>query len=88
MKNLTLAIDENLLHEVRKYAAEHRTTTNALAREYFEMIADKRPATKAARWAEAREQLADMARNSKADMGSGTWSRDDGNSRALKMTDR
>ncbi len=33
MKNITLAIDEKLLKEVRRYAAEHDTTVNAIVRE-------------------------------------------------------
>ena len=35
MKNITLAIDEEVLRAARIYAAEHDTTVNALVREYL-----------------------------------------------------
>ena len=34
-RNLTLAIDENLLHEARVSAARRRTSVNALVRQYL-----------------------------------------------------
>jgi predicted transcriptional regulator len=43
MKNITLAIDEEVLSEVRRIAAERDTTVNALVREYLaELAARKR----------------------------------------------
>lgn len=38
MKNLTLAIDERLLDEGRKYAHEHHTSLNALIRDLLESV--------------------------------------------------
>jgi len=35
MKNLTLAIEEDVLHQARKYALEHKTTVNHLVRQYL-----------------------------------------------------
>ncbi len=35
MANLTLSIEDETLHEARKYALEHRTTVNQLVREYL-----------------------------------------------------
>jgi len=34
MKNVTLAIEEKVLREARRYAAENDTTLNALVREF------------------------------------------------------
>ena len=43
MKNITLAIDEKLLKEVRKYAAEHDTSVNAIVRaKLAEVVAPKK----------------------------------------------
>jgi len=42
MKNLTLAVDERLLAEGRKYAQEHHTSLNALLRELLERVVRER----------------------------------------------
>ena len=39
MKNITLAIDDQLLEQVRVIAAERKTTVNALVRLHLEQIA-------------------------------------------------
>ncbi|MGE3872375.1 MAG: hypothetical protein AB7F74_05395 [Parvibaculaceae bacterium] len=39
MKNITLSVDEDVLAKVRRYAAEHDTTVNALVRAELERIA-------------------------------------------------
>jgi len=38
MKNITLAIDEKLLEEVRIYAARQQTSVNALVRAHLEAL--------------------------------------------------
>lgn len=56
MKNITLAVDDEVLEKVRIYAVEHKTTVNAIVRQHLERIAgenDKR--------AEARRQLRRLA---------------------------
>jgi len=35
MKNLTLSIEEKVLEQARKYAAEHSTTVNQLVRDFL-----------------------------------------------------
>ena len=35
MKNITLAINEEILRAARRYAANHDTTVNALVRDYL-----------------------------------------------------
>ena len=41
MKNITLAIEDEVLDKVRVVAAEKRTTVNALVREYLTEIAGR-----------------------------------------------
>ena len=38
MKNLTLAVDERLIEDGRKYACEHHTSLNALLRDLLECV--------------------------------------------------
>ena len=40
-KNITLAIDEELLNEVRLYAVQHNTSVNALVRTALESLAER-----------------------------------------------
>jgi ribonuclease D len=42
MKNLTLAVDEKLIEEGRKYAYEHHTSLNALLRDLLERTVRER----------------------------------------------
>ena len=52
MKNITLAIDDDVLDKVRVVAAEKKTTVNALVREFLAGLAGR-----GERLAEARKQL-------------------------------
>jgi hypothetical protein len=52
MKNITLAIDDEVLDRVRIVAAEKKTTVNALVREFLADLAGRDE-----RLAEARRQL-------------------------------
>lgn len=76
MKNITLAVREEVLREVRRIAAERETTVNALVREYLEHLAAGR-----ARRKEMQRSIAKFARKSKAKIGPITWSRDDTHAR-------
>lgn len=40
-KNITLAVDEDVLADVRRYAAAHNTTVNALVRGALESLAER-----------------------------------------------
>jgi hypothetical protein len=64
MKNITLAIDEDVLREVRKYAAERETTVNALVRDYLKELAERRD-----RSARARAELARLSVESEGRLG-------------------
>ena len=52
MKNITLAIEDEVLDKVRIVAAEKKTTVNALVREFLADLASRHE-----RLAEARKQL-------------------------------
>ena len=72
MKNITLAIDEKLLKEVRKYAAEHDTTVNAIVREKLaEVVSPKKNI------ADAIERMRKIADEGGMSVGPITWTRDD-----------
>ncbi len=72
MKNITLAIDEGVLREVRKYAADHGTTVNALVREALQRVADRAMSQR-----EGWENLFKLADESGVEVGEITWKRED-----------
>jgi hypothetical protein len=63
MKNITLAIDDEVLDRVRIVAAEKKTTVNALVREFLADLAGRDE-----RLAEARKQLLQLMDTSKGRM--------------------
>ena len=70
MKNLTLSADARLIEEVRRYAAEHHTTLNALIRDHLERLV----ARKDADWAGVcLKEMAAAKGNSKGKR----WTRED-----------
>jgi tRNA A-37 threonylcarbamoyl transferase component Bud32 len=71
-KNITLAIDETVLAEARRYAHENDTTLNALVRGYLEQIAGNQKRVK-----QAMRELREMSDRSTAEVGPITWTRDD-----------
>jgi len=71
MKNITLAVEEAILEQVKLMAAEQRTTVNGMVREFFAEVAAKRQAKD-----EARQALLRLAREAAGDMGSKTWNRE------------
>lgn len=70
MRNITLAIDDKVLADVRRYAARKNTTVNALVREHLTRIA-----TEDDRAGKARQRLIELAENTQARMG--RWSREE-----------
>jgi len=71
MKNITLSVDENVLAAVRRHAAEHNSTVNALVREYLTNLA-----THEDRANRARARLRQLSRESQGRLGKKTWSRE------------
>jgi hypothetical protein len=72
MKNITLAIDETLLDEVRIVAAKKGTTVNAMVRDYLTSIASLED-----RQDRARRRIRELAEQSTAEVGPVTWKRED-----------
>ncbi len=63
MKNITLAIDDEILEKARVVAAEKRTTVNAMVREFLAEVAGRDQ-----RREEARAALRGLMRRSKGRM--------------------
>ena len=72
MKNVTLAIDESLLREARRIAADRSTTLNAMIREFLQELAERESQA-----AIARKKIVELCRASQASVGEKTWTRDD-----------
>jgi DNA primase len=72
MKNITLALDENVLAAVRRYAANRGTTVNAIVRDHLGRIAEEND-----RLAAAKKRLKELSDASTAEVGPITWTRDD-----------
>ena len=72
MKNLTIALDEKILREVRRVAAERSTTLNALIRDFLERLARRESHAR-----KARRRIVELCRDSEAEVGERTWSRDE-----------
>ena len=74
MKNITLAVDDDILAAVRKFAAEKNTTVNGLVRDYLMSISERVKKEAAAR---AREKLVRLSEESTAGMGDWKWNREE-----------
>jgi plasmid stability protein len=73
MKNITLAIDDDVLEKVRRYAASHDTTVNALVRDHLAQIAKNTDRLK-----QVVAELKQMSETSSADLGPDyKWRRED-----------
>jgi hypothetical protein len=72
-KNITLAIDEDVLEKVRVYAAKRQTTVNAMVRDFLTGLADEDR-----RLMETRRKLKALMESSTAEIGPGyVWNRED-----------
>lgn len=72
-RNITLAIEDEILEVVRVVAAEEKTTVNAMVRDYLSGIAKQR-----GRRQEARAKFRELAQNSEARLGPNyVWNRED-----------
>jgi hypothetical protein len=72
MRNVTIALDETTLREARRIAAERSTSLNNLIREFLERLtlSESRSRT-------ARLRIAQLCRDSKAEVGERLWTRDE-----------
>ena len=74
-RNITLAIDDNVVREVRKLAIERDTTLTQLVREYLEkLVADNAQTDEKRR---AIERLEDSFGRFEFRVGRRTWTRED-----------
>ena len=72
MKNVTIALDESLLREARRIAADRSTTLNAMIREFLQELANRE-----SRAVKARSRIIELCRESRAEVGPRTWTRDE-----------
>lgn len=72
MKNVTIALDDSLLREARRIAADRSTSLNAMIREFLEELSQRE-----SRAVKARRRIVELCRESQARVGPRTWSRDD-----------
>jgi hypothetical protein len=63
MKNITLAIEEAILDDVRIYAAKNQTTVNGLVRDYLTKLASEET-----RLEDTRARLKELMENSAGEM--------------------
>ena len=71
MKNITLALDETLLDEIRIVAAKKGTTVNAMVRDFLTSIAKLEDRTQ-----RARRRIRELSERSNAEVGPITWKRE------------
>jgi hypothetical protein len=72
MKNVTVALDGATLREARRIAAERSTSLNALIRDFLERLTVRESQAR-----RARGRIAELCRESKAEVGELSWTRDD-----------
>ena len=72
MKNVTIALDEATLREARRIAAERSTSLNNLIREFLERLTRRESQSRT-----ARLRIAQLCRDSKAEVGERRWTRDE-----------
>lgn len=71
-KNLTLALDAQLLQKVRVLAAMRQTSVTQMVRDYFQKEVEAESQAD-----ETVIELLELSRNSKARMGTWRWNRDE-----------
>jgi hypothetical protein len=72
MKNVTIALDESLLREARRIAADRSTTLNAMIREFLQQLAARESQA-----AKARRRIVELCRESTAEVGAKGWTREE-----------
>ncbi len=72
MKNITLAIDEDVLAAARRYAVERNSPVNAVVREHLNEIARREDRARS-----ARKRLLELSKRSPARIGEKSWTREE-----------
>ena len=72
MKNITLAIEEDVLDEARRYAANRKTSVNGLVRDFLNGIAKQED-----KLVRARRRLLELSERTTLEVGPVTWKREE-----------
>ena len=64
MKNLTIALDERMIQQARRIAAERSTTLNGLIRDYLAHLTTRESYARRARY-----RIAELCRDARAEVG-------------------
>jgi len=72
LKNITLAVDEEVLAAARRYAVERNSSVNALVREHLSDIARREGRARG-----ARARLLELSKRSRLKLGKKSWTRQD-----------
>ncbi len=72
VKNVTIALDEATLREARRIAAERSTSLNHLIREFLDDLTERESRSRT-----ARRRIAELCRQSQAEVGRRRWTRDE-----------
>ena len=72
MRNITLSVDDDVLAAVRRHAAEHDSSVNALVREYLTNLAGHQDRAR-----RARARLRQLSKQSQGRLGEKAWNRED-----------
>jgi hypothetical protein len=72
MKNITLSIEDDVLQEARKIAAERGTTVNAIVRASLAELVRQKKRTR-----NALKRMRELAAKGGMEFGKKSWSRDD-----------
>jgi hypothetical protein len=72
MKNITLSIEEDVLLEARRIAAERSTTVNAIVRAHLADLVRQKKRTR-----DALKRMRELAEQGGMEVGKKTWTRDD-----------
>ena len=78
MRNLTLAIDDDVIAAVRRYAVERDSSVNALVSEFLTGIAMREDRAR-----KARQRIRELSDGSTARIGSKSWTRDELHERSV-----
>lgn len=64
VKNVTIALDDKILRDARRLAADRGTTLNAMIREYLERVTEQESYARRARY-----RIAELCRDARAEVG-------------------
>jgi len=77
MKHITIALDDKLAEDIQRYAADRRTTVDAVVREYLIGVSPDSNANDPEFRAKIRRELAELGRRTPGRLGDWKWNRND-----------